>query len=132
MIGLWGAVGNQSAQLPYVANHGHGLLQITAGPVVGDYNNDGRVDASDYVDVAPPIGGTSITNRDPNNAGMVGQADYNSWRTHVGQTAGGGVGTGSGADIIAIAAPNLPHSYFSCSAQQVGVVGGTVIDVDGR
>ncbi len=99
VFGLWGAVGNQSASYHTSLITGTGLLQITAGPVVGDYNNDGRVDASDYVTWRRQIGGTSITNRDPNNAGMVSQADYNSWRTHFGQTAGGGAAAIVNADV---------------------------------
>ncbi len=105
VIGLWGAVGNASALYHTPLITGAGVLQITSGPIAGDYNNDGEVDSADYVMWRTAFGSATLTNRDPNNAGAVGQADYDSWRAHVGQTAGSGVGTGSGADIIAIAAP---------------------------
>jgi autotransporter-associated beta strand protein len=99
VIGLWGAVGNQTASYHTSLITGTGVLQITAGPVVGDYNNDGKVDASDYVTWRRQFGGTSITNRDPNNTGMVGQADYNSWRANFGQTAGSGSGVSANAAV---------------------------------
>ncbi len=99
VFGLWGAVGNQSASYHTSLITGTGLLQITAGPVVGDYNNDGRVDASDYVTWRRQLGAATIANRDPNNVGVVGQSDYNSWRTHFGQTAGGGSGATASAAV---------------------------------
>ena len=75
------------------------MLQVVAGPVVGDYNNDGKVDASDYVTWRSQLGAATITNRDPNNAGVVGQSDYNSWRAHFGQTAGIGSGAIANAAV---------------------------------
>ncbi len=93
VIGVWGAIGNAERQLHLPRISGTGLLQVAAGPVVGDYNNDGTVDSADYVTWRRQLGAATIINRDPNNAGAVGQADFLAWRTHFGQT---GV-TGSGA-----------------------------------
>jgi autotransporter-associated beta strand protein len=75
--GTWGAVGNVSAdhQSPFFT--GTGLLQVTTGG--GDYNNDGVVDAADYV----------MWRKDPADNG--GDPDgYNTWRTNFGNTTGGG------------------------------------------
>ena len=94
VTGLWGAVGNQSASFHTSLITGTGVLQVAAGPVVGDYNNDGKVDASDYVTWRRQFGAATITNRDPNNAGVVGQSDYNSWCAHFGQSTSG-EGSGS-------------------------------------
>jgi len=94
VTGLWGAVGNQSASFHTSLITGTGVLQVAAGPMVGDYNNDGKVFASDYVTWRRQLGAATITNRDPNNAGVVGQLDYNSWRAHFGQS------SSSGADGI--------------------------------
>ena len=47
-------------------------------PLPGDYNNDGTVDAADYVVWRNGLG-TTYT-----------QSDYNVWRAHFGQTAGSG------------------------------------------
>jgi hypothetical protein len=50
---------------------------VTAGPVLpGDFNQNGVVDAADYVVCRNGLG-TAYT-----------QADFNTWRTHFGQTAG--------------------------------------------
>jgi hypothetical protein len=44
----------------------------------GDFNHDGTVDAADYV----------VWRKNP--SGVYTQDDYNTWRTHFGQTAGSG------------------------------------------
>jgi autotransporter-associated beta strand protein len=93
VTGLWGAVGNASATYHTSLITGTGVLAVTAGPIVGDYNNDGKVDSSDYVTWRRKVGTSTLTNRDPNIVGTVGQADYNAWRRNFGQTAV----TGSGA-----------------------------------
>ena len=92
VIGSWGAVGNPNATYHTPLITGTGVLSVTFGPVAGDYNNDGKVDAGDYVTWRRSVGATTILNRDPNNTGLIGQADYNSWRAHFGETAGSGAG----------------------------------------
>ncbi|HVT29189.1 MAG TPA: hypothetical protein VHE81_14330 [Lacipirellulaceae bacterium] len=65
-------------------------------PLPGDYNNNGAVDAGDYVMWRKKIGnGTSLPNDDTVG---VGQDDYARWRTHFGEklTAGG-----SGGNLLA-------------------------------
>ena len=78
---------------------GSGTLQVSTfipPPIlVGDYNDDGTVDAADYTVWRKNVGQSSLPNRDPMNVGAVGQADFNSWRIHFGQSAG----TGSHASI---------------------------------
>jgi hypothetical protein len=78
---------------------GTGILHVsTLGTVgvIGDYNNNGVVDAADYVvwRQAQGAGATSLTNRDPANSGAVSAGDYNSWRSHFGNTSGAGAGGG--------------------------------------
>jgi autotransporter-associated beta strand protein len=94
VIGLWGAIGNSAATYHTSLITGSGVLQVVAGPVIGDYNNDGKVDSADYVVWRRKIGATTLTNRDPNNTGAVGQADYVAWRAHFGQTAVNASGLG--------------------------------------
>jgi hypothetical protein len=53
----------------------------TIPALIGDYNNDGIVDAADYVVWRKGLGTTNT------------QADYDVWRAHFGQTAGSGAGT---------------------------------------
>jgi autotransporter-associated beta strand protein len=92
VLGSWGAVGNTNAAYHTTLITGTGVLQVTAGPVVGDYNNDGKVDSSDYLTWRSQSGAATIANRDPNITGSVGQADYASWRAHFGQLAASGSG----------------------------------------
>jgi hypothetical protein len=58
-------------------------------PLLGDYNQDAAVNAADYV-VWRKNDGTM--NPLPNDAigGMIGDAQYDQWRTHFGEIAGGG------------------------------------------
>jgi hypothetical protein len=61
--------------------------------VPGDYNNNGVVDAADYV--AWRKGGTLANEVD--NPGTVNAADYTAWRARFGNTSGSGSGLGAGA-----------------------------------
>jgi hypothetical protein len=59
---------------------------------IGDYNDDGTVDAADYTVWRDNLGGagTTLLNRDPANAGEVSQDDYNSWKSNFGNVGGAG------------------------------------------
>ena len=61
--------------------------------VPGDYNNNGTVDAADYV--AWRKGGTLANEVD--NPGTVNAADYTAWKARFGNTSGSGSGLGAGA-----------------------------------
>ena len=93
VVGIWGAIGS-GAQYTSALITGAGTLQVITGPVVGDYNGDSIVDAADYMVWRMSTGSATILNRDPNNTGLIGQADYNSWRAHFNQTAGSGAALG--------------------------------------
>jgi hypothetical protein len=70
---------------------GGGYTYLRAEPPAssppGDYNNNGVVDAADYV----------LWRKNPANFG--GAAGYNVWRTHFGQTAGSGSGVNANAAV---------------------------------
>jgi hypothetical protein len=68
--------------------------------VPGDYNQNGTVDAADYV-VWRNVTGTSATlpNRDPGQSGNIGQGDYNFWRQNFGKTSGAGSGVLSASAV---------------------------------
>jgi hypothetical protein len=70
----------------------------TALNLPGDYNNNGTVDAADYV-VWRENEGTS--NPLPNDliGGTIGAAHYNQWRAHFGQMAGSGAGANLNARV---------------------------------
>jgi fibronectin-binding autotransporter adhesin len=74
--------------------------QITlnlAGPmgVAGDYNQNGIVDAADYVFWRNNLGAGSLPNEGGISPGMVDADDYNFWRSRFGATSGAGAGLGS-------------------------------------
>jgi autotransporter-associated beta strand protein len=92
--GIWGAPGNMSATFHSPLITGTGMLQVSTylppPYLIGDYNDDGIVDAADYAVWRKSVGQASIPNRDPINMGAIGQADFNSWRAHFGESAGSG------------------------------------------
>ena len=65
----------------------HGYLLTPVPPIPGDFNNDGTVDAADYV----------VWRKNP--GGIYTQNDFNIWRTHFGQTADSGAGVGPNATV---------------------------------
>ena len=60
-------------------------LEVAAPGLTGDYNNDGKVDAADYV----------VWRKNDIN----GQQGYNDWRANFGRTAGSGSGTSANAAV---------------------------------
>jgi hypothetical protein len=64
---------------------------VSTANLPGDYNGNGIVDAADYVAWRNNQGTTHVL---PNDAigGTIGAAQYNQWRAHFGQTAGGAGG----------------------------------------
>jgi hypothetical protein len=64
----------------------HAMLTVTS-VLFGDFNGDGRVDATDYVMWRKGLG-TTYT-----------QSDYDVWRTHFGQSAGSGSGAITNAAV---------------------------------
>jgi hypothetical protein len=59
------------------------------GNPVGDYNNNGTVDAADYVAWRDNLGSSNPLPNDP-IGGMIGTAQYNQWRAGFGNSGGGG------------------------------------------
>jgi hypothetical protein len=75
-----------------------GVISVTGAGLPGDYNNNGVVDASDYVVWRNNQGSTNVLANDP-IGGTIGVAQYNQWRTHLGQTAGSGSATSRNAIV---------------------------------
>lgn len=65
-----------------------GTLSVVGG-VPGDYNDNGVVDAADYVIWRNSLG-QNVTLPNDTTLGTVTQADYDVWRAHFGQTIGSG------------------------------------------
>jgi hypothetical protein len=68
-------------------------IRLPEEGLIGDYSNDNKVDAADYTVWRDNLGAAGTTlgaNRDPANSGVVGPADFNSWKANFGQILGGG------------------------------------------
>ncbi len=83
-----------------------GVLSIASVGLPGDYNNNGVVDAADYVVWRKGLGTTYTQN------------DYNVWRAHFGLSAG------SGAGVSTSAAVPEPATWVLCAVALVLVVLG--------
>jgi hypothetical protein len=77
-------------------------VYVTSAGVLGDYNNNGTVDAADYV-LWRNGGPLQNQGDDPS---MVNDADYTFWRSRFGAT------SGSGAAVGAVAVPE-PAAWIS-------------------
>jgi hypothetical protein len=72
---------------------GWSVIPPPAPPLLfGDYNDNGIVDAGDYVTWRKYKGTSTVL---PNDAigGTIGASQYNQWRTNFGDTAGAGSGS---------------------------------------
>lgn len=79
--------------------------------LVGDYNNDGMINAADYVVLRDQWGGSGMMN--DSTPETVDQADYDAWFSAFGSTAGSG--------SIVAAVPE-PSSYLLAGIAIVGLV----------
>lgn len=72
-----------------------GLVSVA---LAGDYNNNGVVDAADYVAYRHSLGstGTGLA-ADGNANGVIDAGDFDMWRSHFGQAVGAGTGVGAAA-----------------------------------
>jgi PEP-CTERM motif len=106
------------------------MMDMTPNPnpmpiaaTVGDYNDDGKVDAADYTVWRDNLGksAAALANRDPNVTGLVKAGDYTAWKTHYGQGGGGG-----GASIIGYAPAAVPEPGTLVLAL-LGMIGAAAI-----
>jgi hypothetical protein len=67
--------------------------------LAGDYNDDGAVDAADYVVWRNSLGGPSLPNETV-SLGIVDQADYSEWRVSFGNTANASAAAASDATRV--------------------------------
>jgi hypothetical protein len=71
------------------------LFHVVTAGVDGDYNDDGTVDAADYVVWRKNQGTTTPLPNDP-HGGTIGTLQYDTWRANFGSMAGSGSGSGAG------------------------------------
>jgi hypothetical protein len=86
-------------QVRYQDNYGdwssYSTLTSLTTMLLGDYNNNGVVDAADYLVWRKNSGTTKTLPNDP-LGGTIGSGQYNQWRAHLGQLAGSGSGAAGG------------------------------------
>lgn len=75
-----------AANAAQVAANGHWQIWLVFqgvdnGPIQGDYNNDGSVDAADYTVWRNNVGGSELTNETV-SPGSVDTEDYQEWKNH--------------------------------------------------
>ncbi len=106
--------------------------------LAGDYNGDGRVDASDYVVWRQSVGQTGVTpysGADGDGNTAIDANDYQVWRENFGQTASG-AGTAFGSAAVpepatlwlAMVSLMAAASLLARSARPVGRVRRTAVD----
>ena len=104
------------------------------GSLAGDYNENGSVDAGDYVIWRKTLNSTTNLQADgsgptvgvPN--GAVDQADYTYWRSNFGA---GGPGSGAGAGQEFVAASVGEPLMFTSSEPEQPVAGQNEVEIDG-
>jgi hypothetical protein len=89
-------LGTRSYTLSYIGGDGNDLV-LKAPGVPGDYNNNGVVDAADYV--LWRKGGPLANEVPPFDDNITNQDDYNAWRANFGN-GGSGSGSLSGAGSV--------------------------------
>jgi pectate lyase len=84
-----------------VQQQGNNLVLFFGTPVLaGDYNNDGAVNAADYVVWRRAFGNGGTLANETASPGVVDQADYDAWRARFGAS-----GSGAGASTSAVPEP---------------------------
>jgi hypothetical protein len=66
------------------------VMYVTPGPLSGDYNHNGTVDAADFVVWRETFGSTTVLDADGDGDGKVDQFDYVVWRYTFGNSADSG------------------------------------------
>lgn len=95
-----------------------GVLFEDLSALVGDYNDNGVVDAADYTVWRDHLGQTfSLPNRDPaNGSGAISAADYNSWKANFGAILGAGSASGTASSAVPEPAAGLMCVLAICLA----------------
>jgi fibronectin-binding autotransporter adhesin len=106
----------------YSVNYGSGTnsqitLNSTGVSLAGDFNNDGKVDAGDYVTWRKNNGTNNALANDGGLGTPIGAAHYNLWRANFGKPPGAGSGLGA-------ASVPEPSSFLLMGLALAATVGG--------
>jgi hypothetical protein len=126
--GTWGAVGSGAAHESALIT-GSGFLNVSTMPVVGvpgDFNNNGVVDAADYVLWRS---GGPLQN-EVSDSGTVTPQDYLDWRARFGNTSGAGSALGAAAvpEPAVLSMCGLGLFFAGCIGRRERHNGGERID----
>jgi fibronectin-binding autotransporter adhesin len=96
--GTYGATGSGAANINNEYFSGAGIITVGPAGLPGDFNSDGKVDASDYATWRKnEVANAAL----PNDSGAVTQAArYSLWRTNFGNPPGAGSGGGLGSGAV--------------------------------
>ncbi len=98
---------------------------VSTASLIGDYNNNGEVDAADYSVYRDNLATAfALPNRAPANTGNVSQADYDTWAANFGQTASSSI-----AAAVAGAVPTSALAIDAALADEAGSGGPAVVTV---
>jgi hypothetical protein len=120
LFGTFGNVtfaGNTTAEVNYDYPNGDIFLnnfQRTVVAVNGDYNQNGVVDAADYVAWRENLGTTGTLPNDT-TPGTVSQADYDVWRMNFARTSGAGASLAAVPEPTTMAAAALLMAWLAMS-----------------
>lgn len=89
--------------------------------LTGDYNNNGIVDAADYVIWRKMSGTTAALPNDP-IGGTIGAAQYTQWRANFGNSFGSGSGSGLGSSVAAVPEPATKSLLLFAVVAMTGVI----------
>jgi hypothetical protein len=96
------------AGLEFGVIYGPTMVQLMVMPVLlGDYNQNGVVDAADYTVWRNTLGAmvSVFSGADGNGNNQIDAGDYTVWKAHFGETAGGPGGSSAGASPSQAAVP---------------------------
>ena len=83
---------------------------VTAPGVSGDYNSDGIVNAADYSMWRDNLGAPAGTLSNDTDGGVIGQAQYDTWKLNFGNT-----GSGSGSSVSSVPEPTALTLLALCT-----------------
>jgi hypothetical protein len=81
------------------------VMRIMPDDLPGDYNDDGTVDAADYVVWRKSFGTSNPLPNETESPGAVDAADFDAWRANFGATAGSGAAISTVASSAAVPEP---------------------------